>query len=635
MPHFRAALAGGDPRPITADVVRELCGEVTRPSHFFVAPPLRLERQHHAAEELFWEIYHGRLLDGAQTRQRRQFEAWAVYAIEPDGLRPAEPIVGVRFDAVEGRVYVTRAILCHVHEVYGASGVILSREVQKWQRELAGTIVLDQLADAGTLRDELACLLFQTVVGTSRLPLTSIEAPLPGFAFGQFGYFFPPAPDDGGPRTHWSQLAAASHNALAEIERVKRLELLLRATPAAELGDMADHLSATAPELLALLRAVFNGVSLSPYTDFIAKTFAFVRRLTERGKLAIEGRVDFLCHLIRQIARHLAAYDLVTFHHRGANYPDALLLDELMADLLPLALLHPKLFAGPDREPRLRRRAVRHGLLLQLEYAGHAVPDQPTSPGENLRVLPAPFERVSDDQIYSPITRQRRLFERACIPNVELARACLRDLDDPVELQELGTALFLDRPFGFAKPAGEPDQTLLLSHVLFSRSLARSRLDFLPRRPEWLPDAGAVDRWQGQLRALAVDGLALENAGPPLRPGVVSLHDALRVADDWLMLRTTRQSLRDFQDQYDLEGLARTSSEGIPSAADWQLLAPGGTEGEPTLCLYDRHFRKRLELAADLRRGYASRGGMEFPAAGLRRAGGAPSEAGSLSDRSS
>ena len=45
---------------------------------------------------------------------------------------------------------------------------------------------------------------------------------------------------------------------------------------------------------------------------------------------------------------------------------------------------------------------------------------------------------------------------------------------------------------------------------------------------------------------------------------------------------------------------------------------PGGTESEPTFCAYDRDLRPRLELAADLGRGYGARGGVEFPAAVLR-----------------
>src|SRR5205823_2250954 len=110
------------------------------------------------------------------------------------GERSTEPVLAVRYDVGEGRLYVTRSVLCHAHETYDAGGnVILTREVQRWQRELVGTIVLDDCADAGALHDELACQLFQTVVGTSRLPLTSVEAPLPGFSLGQIGFYYRPA----------------------------------------------------------------------------------------------------------------------------------------------------------------------------------------------------------------------------------------------------------------------------------------------------------------------------------------------------------------------------------------------------------------------------------------------------------
>ncbi|HEX4589373.1 MAG TPA: hypothetical protein VH120_05560, partial [Gemmataceae bacterium] len=329
--------------------------------------------------------------------------------------------------------------------------------------------------------------------------------------------------------------------------------------------------------------------------------------------VAESDRADFLAHLVRQLSRHLAAYDLVAFHHRGANYPDALLLADLLGELLPLGAERPELFAGSTSGARLRRRAVRHGLLLQLEYSGHPVPDWPTSPGENVRVLPAPFGRVPDEQIYSPVTRNRRLFTDSIIPDSQLVRTYLADLDEPSELIDLGTALFLDRPLGFAKAPGEPDQTLLASHLLFSRTVAEHRLSVLARRPDWLPDEGAIGCWRERLRALKIDGLRLENAGPPPRPGVVSLHDALRVADDWIFLRTTRQTIREFERQFDLRSLA-------PASAEWRLLIPGGTNAEPTLCVYDRDLKLRLELAADLSDGYRTRGGVEFPAAGLRLA---------------
>jgi hypothetical protein len=386
----------------------------------------------------------------------------------------------------------------------------------------------------------------------------------------------------------------------------------------AALADALLAAERAAANVLCGLRGVFNAVTLSPYTDFVPKALALVRELERRAAVDGADRVDFLAHLVRQLFRHLSAYDLVTFHHRGANYPDALLLDDLLADLLPLAAERPDLFAGDDRGPVLRRRAVRHGVLLRLQYAGHPVPDAPTSPGENLRVLPEPFARVPDEQILLPTARRRRLFADHWKPDHELIRRCFADLDRPDELRELGTALFVDRPLGFGKAPGEPDQTLLVSQVAFSRSLAETRLRLLSRRPDWLPDDGSVERWLERLRVPIAKGLPLENAGAPPRPGVVSLHDAGRVADDFVLLRTTRQAVSDFGRQYDLSALAAQCGLAVPPPDEWRLLAPGGTERQPTLCVYDRGLVMRLEMAAHLTDGYATRGGVEFPRAGLR-----------------
>src|SRR5205823_1108764 len=81
---------------------------------------------------------------------------------------------------------------------------------------------------------------------------------------------------------------------------------------------------------------------------------------------------------------------------------------------------------------------------------------------------------------------------------------------------------------GAAKQPGEPDRTLLMAHVLFSRSVAVRRLRQLALRPDLLPDGDAVERWAARVGALPADGLPLTDAGPPPRPGVVSLHDACR-----------------------------------------------------------------------------------------------------------
>ncbi|HVS35764.1 MAG TPA: hypothetical protein VMS17_09285, partial [Gemmataceae bacterium] len=50
--------------------------EVIQPAHFYVGPDLVLQWDHVAAEEISWEIFRGRLLDPAHTRERRTFEAW-------------------------------------------------------------------------------------------------------------------------------------------------------------------------------------------------------------------------------------------------------------------------------------------------------------------------------------------------------------------------------------------------------------------------------------------------------------------------------------------------------------------------------------------------------------------------------
>src|SRR5262249_38328328 len=126
-------------------------------------------------------------------------------------------------------------------------------------------------------------------------------------------------------------------------------------------------------------------------------------------------QADFLTHLLRQTTRHLTAYDLVKFHHRGANYPDALLLEEVLRHVFRIVQDEPTLFlsessddAAVSRSKRLRRRGIRQAWLAAHFYHGHRVPDFPTSPGENVRILP--FGNVSEEQITQPSQRHRELF---------------------------------------------------------------------------------------------------------------------------------------------------------------------------------------------------------------------------------
>ncbi len=319
------------------DGIPRLAAEATRPAHFYVGPDLTLEWEHVAEEAISWEVFRSRLLDPAHTRQRRTFEAWNVYQSGPDG-RSEEPLLSVKWDAAAGRLYVVRGIDSYVWEGYDSGGgVILSRERRKWVRELVGAIAVTEFADAEEVRDELICLLFHAVVGTSRLPLTSVEAPLPAFSFGQLLYCHGIGePDDGLVRSEVSLLTHLVAPSLNRLERVKLLEAFLHAVPAADVEEAswASSLRETIPDFTTLLRDLFNEASLSPYTGLGEKTVALLDSLERCQFVSEEEAVDFLGWLLRQIGRHLTAYDLVTFHHRGANYPDALVLDAALKAFL-------------------------------------------------------------------------------------------------------------------------------------------------------------------------------------------------------------------------------------------------------------------------------------------------------------
>src|SRR5262249_28113280 len=182
-----------------------------------------------------------------------------------------------------------------------------------------------------------------------------------------------PRAESSAPLCSWAELLEAMRPAgLSEIEQAKLLETLLHATPQNEMADLATRLNRCAqegmwstrsascclnsrselpslgeerPALLRLLRTLFNEVSLSPWTDLVDRALSLLDELERQGHVTLEQAVDFLGGLLRQIGRHLTAYDLVTFHHRGANYPDALLLDAVLKVLLRRIEGHPDAFA--------------------------------------------------------------------------------------------------------------------------------------------------------------------------------------------------------------------------------------------------------------------------------------------------
>jgi hypothetical protein len=624
--------------PTSSDDVRRIVADAVQPARFFVGPQTRLEWEHRDAEEVSWEVFRGRLLDPAHTRQRRTFESWNIYLLS-DGGRSGEPLLSVKWDAAAGEIHVVRAVLSYAHEGYDAGGnVILTREVRKWVRELVGTIDLAEFASADDLLDEIVCRLFQAVVGTSRLPLTSVEAPLPAFTFGELGYCRVQAAGNEPMRSGRELLNQARPKGRREIVKVYELLLnvlapedLLSACDAARYlpGGITEH----PDQMLSCLRFLFYEVSLSPYTGLVERALAFARWVSEHSPFGEDliAFADFLAHLLRQVGRHLTAYDLVRFHHAGANYPDALLLDAVLREYLRVIGARPALFLDASPVGRLRRRALRQAWLIRRRYRGHLVPDVPTSPGENSRVLPVPHARVPEEQFFHPHRRNRQLFRDELPADLfgDAAQAVLRqsilDLPHPNELREMGMALYLDRPMGLWKARGDSDQTPMLAYEAFSRGIATQRLLALANDTDLLPDT-ELTALRGTLDALPVAGVPLAQVGAVERPGVVSLADAGKAAPDFVFLRTTESSaLWGFYYLFQFPDLCQrfemASLLGIPGVPKVPSLILGrlGADGDIALTVHEtRSLRKRLELSADPRDGYACRGGVEYPRKGLR-----------------
>jgi hypothetical protein len=650
--------------PLPLDEIRAVIADAVAPRHFFIGDGLELEWEHASAENIPWEIYKGRLLDASQTRERHTFEAWNIYCIDEFG-RSTEPLLSVKLDAETGEIHVVRAILCYAWEAYESSeNVIESRETTKWDRELVGTFDLPNLSSVNQVSDRLGETLFRAVIGTSRLPLTSVEAPLPAFSLGRLAFLsrFQLPSAEAGPTRSWGNLLALmpiGTTAVPTLEHTKLLETLLYVVPSANISEAADawfksllriaeerladvkarvkiklggafdENDAAVKEMLAvppfalrlgmlLLRGLFNEASLTPYMGLGEKATALALALESQGHFKAADVADFLGHILRQLGRHLTAYDLVVFHHRGANYPDALVLDSLMKSYLQLVEREPGLFASDvnDNEweaksKRLRRRALRQGWQARRRYEGHLVPDAPTSPGENARVLPRPHVRVPEEQILNPASRTKRLFAGDPLDAHlgEKARSILQqsidDLQHPNEMRELGMAVFLDRPFGGSKKPADADNTPLFSYLSFSHSIARERLRFLANEPRLTPDRGQREAHEQALAALQIPGIPLKDLIGDGPRGVVSLADALRVAEDFVILRNTWNCWLEIRFRY-LRSAALSMS-GLPDLVNAYtgtiVKIPRLGCTRETLVIYDVRHRKRLEVDFDPRMG--------------------------------
>jgi hypothetical protein len=335
----------------------------------------------------------------------------------------------------------------------------------------------------------------------------------------------------------------------------------------------------------------------------------------------------------------LTAYDLETFHHRGANYPDALLLDAVLGRYLTLVEGRAELSAptdnGQDRNPNLRRRrrALRQACLLRRHYEALPVPDAPTSPGENARVLPAPHVRVPEEQLTNVLRRRKRLYQGDQLVNKigpaarHVLAQSIEDLAIAAEAQEMGKAIFIDRPFGWFKAPGEADTTPLLAHLAFSPAIARRRFhELMKLAVEVGIDTAApelVARFEANLQA---PGLPIERVAEPGRP-TVSLSDARRVSTDFVVQRTLPTSWAEAMD-WDVSGVRARFPELAESLQDWlapqhetgagQVLTALASPAPGILAILDREYRTRLEVAWDLSEGIRRSGNREYPAAGLR-----------------
>lgn len=549
--------------PPLDDVVAALAADLLARRHFITMAPLSFERA--IPERLRWEVFQGRLLDPAHTRRERTFTSWIVRQESDDGPRP---VLSLKFDAELGELHVVRYVESYVHEGYDSGGgVYLTREARRQVSELIATFEVASVVD---LRGEVASALARAVEGT-RLPLTPSEAPMPLFSFGTLWYS---NGESGAGRT---------------------LEFELRRRPVEAVARQFER--ATAPDVFPTLRRMFLDVSLSPYTDFVDRVLAFLAHLDPVAVL------DFEAWLMRLVARHLTAYDLVMFHHRGANYPDALLLDAVLADFLARLEQRPDLFDG-DSGMR-RRGALRQAYLLRRRYEEHPVPDVPTSSGEHARVYPDGYPRVPEEQILQTNRRRKRLFaddplcDRLTPRARDILAGSVADLSLESEWLELGTALYLDRPFGGGKGAVAADPTPALASLAFSRSIATQHLRLL----EADLDVTAPDA------PLDLAGVPLGRIGGPVRQGTVSLADAARCAGDFVFRRTLPASVRGLLELFDF-------GEFADRLAGRVLLArsPSG----PGVVVYDEQWRARMEFEPALERGYAGRRGVEVPAAGLR-----------------
>jgi hypothetical protein len=604
----------------------KLVSDVFSPGRFFVKQGQQLLTESPIEEAITWEVFRGQLLDKRHTRREESFftaQAKLVSADVPAGA----PLLSLRFAGASAVLHITRWLHCRIWEAVDAKGAIDTVEVERWIEELVGSVELEKKGDYDTLVDQVRELIFHAAIGLSRLPLNSVETPLPAFSLGNVGYF-PASITREQPITQELELLSfvSSGSAKLPADSSRRLELFLRSADAEKIKAGVEMLSRQFAqiekgerELLRLLRSVFNQTSLTPYTNFVDNSLSFARNLLASGALGLESFASFLFGLMRQTVYHLTAYDLENFHHLGANYPDALMLEKLLNEAFELDRNHPEVLRDESQpiQVRRRRRALLLGWWQYRLLSGLPVPDAPTSPGENRRILPAPHQAVPEIQLTQIGRRTKRLFDQGIDFDTQrdVLVVALQEFNEPELLLELGTALYLDRPFGSARPPATLDLTPLLSYQLFSRNVVRSRLRRIGKLEPGLAARPGWAEAENRLEALAVAGIPAP--APTIAARTVRLQDCWRSADDYLIRRATPETIRQLRSYFRWD-------QCQPPLRDWHergllpVPMPCLTlAGVSKLVFFDQQQQIVAECEVSSEFGFQRRGALELPLPGL------------------
>jgi hypothetical protein len=181
-------------------------------------------------------------------------------------------------------------------------------------------------------------------------------------------------------------------------------------------------------------------------------------------------------------------------------------------------------------------------------------------------------------------------------------------------------AIFLDRPLSADKGPAEPDDSLLFSYLAFSRFIASDRLGLLSNDSELLDGSMTGEELREQLARMEVRGLSIRKNVDCSRTAIVSLADALRTSDDFVLLRATNRPWFRFALAYFSQAPLKSFALKPLHAVIPELVVrhPKSADGLPHLMIYDHEIRPRMELSFDPSQGYVSRNGIEYPAGPLR-----------------